>query len=37
MRAQRRLKLACMSVLFDQSLQCTHEETLHPWLSKMRS
>ena len=35
-RAQRRFKSACASVQSDQSLRCPHEETLHPWLSKMR-
>ena len=35
MCAQRWLKSACASTLFDQSLRCPHEETLHPWLSKM--
>ena len=36
MCAQRRLRSACPSAQFDQSLRCPHEETLHPWLSKMR-
>ena len=37
MWAQRRLKSACASAQSDQSLRCPHEETLHPYLSKMRS
>ena len=36
MCAQRRLKSACASTQSDQSLCCPHEETLHPWLSKIR-
>ena len=34
--AQRRLKSAYASAQSDQSLHCPHQETLHPWLSKMR-
>ena len=34
--ALQRFKSACASAQFDQSLFCPHEETLHPWLSKMR-
>ena len=34
--AQRRYKSVCTSAQPDQSLRCLHEETLHPWLSKMR-
>ena len=30
-----KLKAACASSQSDQSLRCPHEETLHPWLSKM--
>ena len=33
--AQRRLKSNCVSTQSFQSLHCPHEETLHPWLSKM--
>ena len=36
MCVKRRLKSACASAQSDQSLYCPHEETLHPWLSKMR-
>ena len=36
MCAQRRLKSACASAQSDQSLRCSHEETLNPCLSKMR-
>ena len=36
MCAKRRLKSACASTQSAQSLCCEHEETLHPWLSKMR-
>ena len=36
MCAQRRLKSACASAQSDQSLRCPHEETLYPWLSKLR-
>ena len=35
MCARQRLKSACMSAHSDQILSCLHEETLHPWLSKM--
>ena len=35
MCAQRRLKSACVSVQSNQSLHCSHEETLHPSLSKI--
>ena len=31
-----RLKLTCAFAQCDQSLHCPHEETLHPWLFKMR-
>ena len=31
-----RLKPTCLSAQSDKSLRCPHEETLHPWLSKMR-
>ena len=31
-----RLKLTCAFAQCDQSLRCPHEETLHPWLFKMR-
>ena len=34
MRAQW-LKSACTCMQSDQNLCCPHEETLHPWLSKM--
>ena len=34
--ARRRLKSACPSAQSDHNLRCPHEETLHPWLSKMR-
>ena len=37
MCAQRRLKSACASAQSDQNLCCPHEETLHPWLSRMRT
>ena len=37
MCAQRRLKSACAFAQSDQSLRCPHEETLHPWLSKMHT
>ena len=30
-----RLKLACASTQFDHCVRCPHEETLHPWFSKM--
>ena len=36
MCAQRRLKSACASVQSDQNRRCPHEETLHPWLYKLR-
>ena len=36
MCAQWRLKSACAFAQSDQSLRCPHDETLHPWLSKMR-
>ena len=36
MWAQRRLTEACASAQSDQSLYCTHEEILYPWLSRMR-
>ena len=36
MCVQRRLRSACASAQSDQSLCCPHEETLHPWLIKMR-
>ena len=32
--AQRRLISACASAQPDNSLRCSHLETLHPWLSK---
>ena len=35
MCAQQRLELACASAQFDQGFPCPHEETLHPWLSKI--
>ena len=35
MYAQRRLKSACSSAQSDQSLRCPHEETLHPWRTKL--
>ena len=34
--AQIRLKSACASAQTDQSINCPREETLIPWLSKMR-
>ena len=34
--AKRRLKLACSSAQSDQNIRCPHDDTLHPWLSKMR-
>ena len=34
MCAQRRHKSACASAQYDQDLRYSHEETLHPWLSK---
>ena len=37
MCAQRRLRSACASAQSDQSLRCPREESLHPWLSKMRT
>ena len=37
MCAQRRLRIACAFAQSDQSLRWAHEETLHTWLSKMRS
>ena len=37
MCAQRRLKSACAFAQSDQSLRCSHEETLYPWLSKICS
>ena len=36
MCAQRRLKSACASAQTDKSLRCSHDQTFHPWLSKMR-
>ena len=36
MCAQRKLKLVCISVQFNQSIYCPHEETLHAWLSEMQ-
>ena len=36
MCTKRALKSACASSQSDQSLRCPHEETLHPWLSKLR-
>ena len=33
---QRSVKSACASAQCDKSLQSLHEETLHPWLYKMR-
>ena len=36
MCAQRRLRSDCASAQSDQSLCCTHEETLHHWLSTKR-
>ena len=36
MCAQRRLRSACASAQSDQSLRCSHEETLHTWVSNMR-
>ena len=33
--ARRRLKSACTSARSDRSFRCPHEESLHPWLSKM--
>ena len=33
---KRRLKSACASAQSDQSLRSPHEESLHPWLFKMR-
>ena len=35
-KSQRRLESACSSAQSDQILCYPHEETLHPWLSKMR-
>ena len=35
MCVKRRYKSACASAQSDQSLHYPHEETLHPWLSKM--
>ena len=35
MCTQRRLRSACAFSQSDQSLHCPHEETLHPWQSKM--
>ena len=32
----RRLKSDCVSAQSDLSLRCPHDETLQPWLSKMR-
>ena len=32
----QQFKSTCASVQSDQILRCPHEETLHPWLSKMR-
>ena len=37
MCGQRRHKSACASAQSDLSLHCLHEETLHPWLSKIPS
>ena len=34
--AHRWLKSACASALSDESLRFPHEETFHPWLSRMR-
>ena len=33
---KQRLKSTCSSVQSDQSHRCSREETLHPWLPKMR-
>ena len=35
--ARRRLKSTCASAQSYQTLRCPHEETLHPWLSKMHA
>ena len=35
MCVRQRLKSVCASTQSDQSLRCPHEETLHPWLSKI--
>ena len=37
MCVQRRQKSACVFAHSDQSLRCPHEQTLPPWLPKMRS
>ena len=37
MCSQRRLSSACASAQSDQSIRCAHEETVHLWLSNMRS
>ena len=34
---RQRFNLACAFAQSDQSLRCPHEETLHPWLFKMRA
>ena len=36
MCSRRRHKSAGASDQSNQSIRCPHEETLHPWLSKMR-
>ena len=36
MRVQRRLRSDCACAQSDRSLRCPHEETLHPYISKMR-
>ena len=36
MCAQRRLKPVCAFSQYDHNLRCPYEETLRPWLSKMR-